>query len=178
MKKIVMCSGKWNKEKRIIFRFPKNRKQAGAGGRRVRRASAGTWENLGVPKPRRTGQMRCCTHRIWGALRWELINNSCRIAPVPVRRGFGTVRFSTSLQPPAVHASHLSLPAFVRFFPKSLPQIFWHSQGSVIHLILSIMLIKLKHMRWKHWIKQNIKASWSSWPVLRIKRTIRAPWRL
>ena len=35
-------------------------------------------------------------------------------APVPVRRYFGTFRFSTSFQPPAVHAYHLPLEAFVR----------------------------------------------------------------
>lgn len=35
------------------------------------------------------------------------------------RRGFGTVRFSTSFQPPAVHAYHLALDAFVRFATKT-----------------------------------------------------------
>ena len=33
---------------------------------------------------------------------------------MPVRRGFGTVRFSTLLTPPAAHAYHLPLEAFVR----------------------------------------------------------------
>ena len=33
---------------------------------------------------------------------------------MPVQRGFGSVRFSTLFQPPAVHAYHLSPEAFVR----------------------------------------------------------------
>ena len=43
-----------------------------------------------------------------------MINNSQRIAPVPVLRGFGMPRFSTPMQMPAAHADPLPLDAFVR----------------------------------------------------------------
>ena len=76
------------------YPVPKTRKKPGAGGLRVRRASATMWENLNVPKSRRTGQAKCLTHWAWGALSRESIKLSWRIAPVPARRGFGTLRFS------------------------------------------------------------------------------------
>ena len=66
------CSGRL----RIQYRIPpqttrpkphhlpkkKNTKRQGAGGMRVRRASAKMRENLTIPEPRRTGQAKCYTH--------------------------------------------------------------------------------------------------------------------
>ena len=89
-----------NLQKRKNYNYyhpvPKTRKKPGAGGLRVWRASATMWENLSGPKPRRTGQTQGFTPGVWGTLSRESIKLSWRIVPVPVRRDFGTVRFSTS----------------------------------------------------------------------------------
>lgn len=66
----------------------------------------GNAENLNVPKPLWTGT---------GALRQEFLINSCLSAPqapgwqpcaCPVRRGFGTSRFSRISADAAAHAHH------------------------------------------------------------------------
>ena len=82
--------------KELKYPEPTNRKTPCAGGIRVRRASAGRWENLSIPGPSGPGQTQGIKPGVWGALRWELINNSRRIAPVPDPGGSGTLRFSTS----------------------------------------------------------------------------------
>ena len=107
------------------------------------------------PAQRSSGSVREALRlsRPTGLLNVKIFSYFCRCPPYTHVRGPSCIRPPLGAavpEPPDIAWALLTLRrvlAFVRFFPKSLPQISCHSQGSVIHLILSIMLIKLKHMR-------------------------------